>query len=59
MSAPSTGLIALLWALETFGCPINVYGFGFDGWEGHRWDRERAFFETMQVEGRARLHPTA
>ena len=57
MSAPSTGLIALLWALETFGGPIDVYGFGFDGWDGHRWDRERAFFETMQNEGRVRLHP--
>ena len=57
MSAPSTGLIALLWALETFGGPIHVYGFGFDGWDGHRWNRERAFFETMQDEGRVRLHP--
>lgn len=57
MSAPSTGLIALLWALETFGGPIDVYGFGFDGWDGHRWNRERAFFETMQDEGRVRLHP--
>lgn len=57
MSAPSTGLIALLWALDTFGGPIDVYGFGFDGWDGHRWDRERAFFETVQNEGRVRLHP--
>ncbi|WP_050767419.1 hypothetical protein [Aurantimonas manganoxydans] len=57
MSAPSTGLIALLWALETFDNPIDVYGFGFDGWDGHRWSRERALFETMHGEGRVRLHP--
>ena len=59
MSAPSTGLIALVWALETFSDPIDVYGFGFEGWPGHRWDKERAFFERMRDEGRVRLHPIA
>ncbi|MBP0614418.1 glycosyltransferase family 29 protein [Jiella mangrovi] len=55
MSAPSTGLIALLWALDTFASPIAIYGFGFDGWSGHRWDREKAFFEAMHEAGRIRL----
>lgn len=59
MSPPSTGLIALVWALETFAGPIDVHGFGFDGWHGHRWDRERAFFARMRDEGSVRLHPIA
>ncbi|WP_268879183.1 hypothetical protein [Jiella pelagia] len=57
MSAPSTGLIALVWALETFDDTIAVHGFGFEGWAGHRWDRERAFFEAMHDAGRIRLSP--
>ena len=57
MDAPSTGLIALCWALETFDDPIDIVGFGFAGWDGHRWGRERAFFEKLQAGGRIRLHP--
>lgn len=57
MAAPSTGLIALLWALESFDLTIVATGFGFDGWPGHRWAAERAFFEALRDEGRLVLHP--
>ncbi|TPW28165.1 glycosyltransferase family 29 protein [Pararhizobium mangrovi] len=57
MPAPSTGLIALIWALSTFDEPIDVFGFGFDGWQGHRWAMERAFFHAKENEGRVRIHP--
>lgn len=55
MAAPSTGLIALVWALGTFDKPVAATGFGFDGWSGHRWKAERAFFEAQQDKGRLRL----
>ncbi|MCK5930934.1 MAG: glycosyltransferase family 29 protein [Fulvimarina manganoxydans] len=55
MAAPSTGLIALVWALQTFDMPIAVSGFSFEGWPGHRWEAERAFFEAQRDEGRLRL----
>ncbi|MEE2951274.1 MAG: hypothetical protein VYD57_08465 [Pseudomonadota bacterium] len=57
MAAPSTGLIALLWALENFDLPIVATGFGFDGWPGHRWVAERAFFEALRGEGRLLIYP--
>ena len=56
-NAPSTGLIALLWALATDPCPIGVFGFGFEGWAGHRWDREADFFQSHADTGRIILHP--
>ncbi|RFC64350.1 hypothetical protein DYI37_08490 [Fulvimarina endophytica] len=59
MDAPSTGLLTLLWALERYAGPIDVLGFGFEGWSGHRWSRERAIFEDFEAKGRIRLHPIA
>ncbi|MDY8108151.1 glycosyltransferase family 29 protein [Fulvimarina sp. 2208YS6-2-32] len=56
MPAPSTGLIALHWALATCRSPIDVTGFRFDGWPGHRWEAERAFFRAMEAGGRIRIH---
>ncbi|KQT87434.1 hypothetical protein [Aurantimonas sp. Leaf443] len=59
MAAPSTGLIGLLWALERVapGERIEAYGFGFEGWPGHRFEAERRFFEAQAERGRLALHP--
>ena len=57
--APSTGLLATLHMLRTLGTStcLDIYGFGFSGWSGHAFDRERAFFEQMRLDGRLRLQP--
>jgi hypothetical protein len=57
-AAPSTGLITLLWLLRTEGdAQIHAFGFGFAGWTGHAFDRERAFFKEVARKGRLTLHP--
>ena len=57
---PSTGLIALVWLLDAFpDCRVHAFGFGFEGWSGHAWDGERAFFARQEALGRVVLHPPA
>jgi hypothetical protein len=57
--APSTGFLVALHLLQTLPPPvaIDVHGFGFAGWSGHRWEQERAWFEAQAGTGRLRLHP--
>lgn len=57
--APSTGLLVALHLVFRFGgrTAIDVYGFGFEGWEAHDWARERRWFHAMHAEGMLRLHP--
>ena len=55
---PSTGLIALVWLLTTRpDHHVHAFGFGFEGWDGHAWDGERACFERHAAAGRLTLHP--
>ncbi|MFP5076200.1 hypothetical protein ACLE20_02740 [Rhizobium sp. YIM 134829] len=35
----------------------HVFGFGFEGWDGHAWAAERAWFEASHDAGRLVLHP--
>lgn len=57
--APSTGLLSLLHLLQQFPEePINVFGFTFDGWNGHNWDAERRFFKACERDRMITLHPT-
>lgn len=53
---PSTGFIALAWFDRTLPpeWQIVLYGFGFDGWAGHPWERERARVAARVHSGRAR-----
>lgn len=57
--APSTGFLVALALLFRFGgrAAIDVYGFGFAGWDFHDWAREQRWFEAMAAEGMLRLHP--
>ncbi len=57
---PSTGFLvtlALLLARSDGAAPVQAYGFGFDGWPGHPWAAERAWFADAQAAGRLHLHP--
>ncbi|WMS44541.1 hypothetical protein RDV64_09200 [Acuticoccus sp. MNP-M23] len=44
---PSTGFLAIYAAFGALpaDATLALYGFGFDGWEGHPFDREREFVE--------------
>ncbi len=57
---PSTGFLvtlALLLGRAAEADPAEAYGFGFDGWPGHPWAAERAWFAEVQAAGRLHLHP--
>lgn len=57
---PSTGFLvtlALLLGRPAGAGPAQVFGFGFDGWPGHPWAAERAWFAEAEAAGRIRLHP--
>lgn len=57
---PSTGFLvtlALLCARAPGAPPVQAYGFGFDGWPGHPWAAERAWFVGEEAAGRLHLHP--
>ncbi|TNC13033.1 hypothetical protein FF100_13900 [Methylobacterium terricola] len=57
---PSTGFLTML-ALRVGrpagAPPVEAHGFGFDGWPGHPWAAERAWFAAEAAAGRLRLHP--
>ena len=57
---PSTGFLvalALLLGRPAGSSAVEAYGFGFDGWTGHPWAAERAWFAAAHAAGRLRLHP--
>ncbi|MEE4210012.1 MAG: hypothetical protein V2I43_12170 [Parvularcula sp.] len=57
-AAPSTGLIALLWLLEEYPArPVEAFGFGFAGWDGHDFEKERQLFGRQAREGQLSLWP--
>jgi hypothetical protein len=37
--------------------PLHIFGFSFDGWEGHAWSAEAEWFRRSASEGRVRVHP--
>ncbi|WP_342151644.1 hypothetical protein [Methylorubrum sp. SB2] len=58
---PSTGFLvtlALLSARAPGAPPVQAHGFGFDGWPGHPWAAERAWFADQEAAGRLHLHPS-
>jgi hypothetical protein len=56
--SPSTGFLALTYALDRFAREheIHVLGFTFEGSNAHPWALERAAVEKMDAEGKVRLH---
>ena len=57
---PSTGFLvtlALMLGRAADADPARAYGFGFDGWPGHPWAAERAWFAEAHAAGRLHLHP--
>ncbi len=54
--APSTGFLAMLHFADS-DMLLDLYGFGFDGWDGHDWAQERAWAHGMVRAGRAVLNP--
>lgn len=57
---PSTGFLVTLAFLlgRPLRCgPVEAHGFGFDGWPGHPWAAERAWFRQAEAAGQLRLHP--
>ncbi len=56
---PSTGFLVTLALCEerpAAAPPAEAFGFGFDGWPGHPWAAERAWFARSHAAGRLRLH---
>lgn len=61
-SALSSGFLYSFMALEaedSASSSFDIFGFGFDGWDGHAWSAERAWFEGAHAAGRLVLHPLA
>ncbi|MCD7111441.1 hypothetical protein LRX75_20600 [Rhizobium sp. DKSPLA3] len=59
-AALSSGFLYTFMALEAEESraePFHVFGFGFEGWDGHAWDAERSWFEAGHDAGRLVLHP--
>ncbi|WP_156650095.1 hypothetical protein [Methylobacterium sp. Leaf89] len=57
---PSTGFLvtlAFLLGRPLGRGPVEAHGFGFDGWPGHPWAAERAWFRQAEAAGQLRLHP--
>ena len=54
---PSTGFLALYWydRMTDPAATLTLYGYGFTGWPGHPWARERAWVERRARSGRIRL----
>ena len=59
MPAPSTGFLLVHALLARAGPATRVtcHGFGHEGWEGHAFDREAAWFRAMERKGRIVLVP--
>lgn len=56
---PSTGFLVALYLARTLPAAvrIDIHGFGFAGWSGHAWERERQWFESQAAAGRLTLRP--
>lgn len=56
---PSTGFLVVFDLLDGRrpDRPIEIFGFGFAGWEGHPWQAERRWFEAAHSRGDLVLHP--
>lgn len=56
---PSTGFVVTFHLLGEGGARTRpeIFGFGFEGWDGHPWAAERSWFEAAHEAGRLRLHP--
>ncbi|WP_342166530.1 hypothetical protein [Methylobacterium sp. SD21] len=57
---PSTGFLvtlALILGRPAQASAAEAHGFGFDGWPGHPWAAERAWFAAAEAAGQIRLHP--
>ncbi len=57
---PSTGFLvtlALILGRPAQAVAAEAHGFGFDGWPGHPWAAERAWFAAAEAAGQIRLHP--
>ncbi len=56
---PSTGFVALHHHLVARGPRGRtlLYGFTFEGWEGHPWQREREWIAAREAEGAVTLVP--
>lgn len=56
---PSSGFLAVLHELgrapKSNG--LEIFGFGFQGWKRHRWDREKAYLSAMAAAGKIVLNP--
>ena len=54
---PSTGFLALFWydRMVGDGTRLALHGFGFSGWSGHPWAREREWVARRARSGRVRL----
>jgi hypothetical protein len=54
---PSTGFLAMFWYDATLPgeSRITLHGFGFTGWPGHPWARERGWVRTREARGRITL----
>jgi hypothetical protein len=55
---PSTGFLAIHWYDSVLppGARLELHGFGFEGWSGHDWARERAWVERRASTGRLLWH---
>jgi hypothetical protein len=60
MAALSSGFLYTFMALEaeeSRAGTFHVFGFGFEGWDGHAWNAERSWFDACHDAGRLVLHP--
>ena len=57
---PSTGFLALFWYDRTEGAEavFTLHGYGFRGWRGHPWERERLWVAARARSGRMRFGPS-
>lgn len=37
--------------------PLQIFGFSFEGWDGHAWGAEAEWFKQKAAEGRLTVHP--
>ncbi|NHT77090.1 hypothetical protein G8E10_15340 [Rhizobiaceae bacterium CRRU44] len=61
-SALSSGFLYSFRTLEaedSRSSSFDIFGFGFDGWDGHAWSAERSWFEAAHKAGWLVLHPLA
>lgn len=55
---PSAGFMALCFVQERYpDAEISMVGFGFKGWHGHPWKREKRY--TLSLHGKGKLHYTS